>query len=62
VDSPIIIHDGMRLVWILGDYSPSMSMDDFLFNPLGLTKEYDRIQFYIQLQVFLLSFPNTFTK
>jgi hypothetical protein len=57
VESPTVVHDGMRLVWSPGDYSPWMSMDEFLVKPLGLTNAYDTSQSYIQLQVFLLAFP-----
>jgi hypothetical protein len=60
VESPIVVHDGMRLVWSPDNYSPWMSVDAFLVKPLGLTKAYDTSQFYIQLQVFLLAFPKTF--
>ena len=60
VESPTIVHDGMRLVWSPEDYSPWMSVDEFLVKPLGLTNAYDTPQSYIQLHLFLLSFPNTF--
>jgi hypothetical protein len=60
VELPTVVHDGMRLVWSPGNYSPWMSMDEFLVKPLGLTKAYDTSHFYIQLHVFLLAFPNTF--
>jgi hypothetical protein len=61
VESPTIVHNGMILVWSPGDYSPWMSLDEFLVKSLGLTKAYDTSQFYIQLKLFLLSFPDTFT-
>jgi hypothetical protein len=60
VDSHTVVHDEMRLVWILGDYSPSMWVDEFLVKPLGLTNGSDTSQSYTQLQVFLLAFPDTF--
>jgi hypothetical protein len=37
VESPTIVHDGMRLVWSSGDFSPWMSVDEFLVQRLGLT-------------------------
>jgi len=36
VDSPTVVHEGMRLVWIPGDYSPWMPVDEFLVKPLGI--------------------------
>jgi hypothetical protein len=57
---PTVVHEDMRLVWNPGDYSPWMSMDELLVKSLGLTKAYDTSQSYIQLQLFLLSFPDTF--
>jgi hypothetical protein len=35
-------------------------VDEILVESLGLTKAYDTFQSYNQLQMFLLSFPNTF--
>jgi len=60
VESPTVVHDGMRLVWSPGDYSPWMLVDESLVKPLGLTKGYDTSQSYTQLQVFLLAFSDTF--
>jgi hypothetical protein len=60
VESSTDVHDGMRLVWNPGDYSPWMSMDEFLVKPLGLTNTYDTSQSYAQLQVFLLAFLDIF--
>ena len=48
VESPTIVHDGMRfMVWSLGDYSPWIPVDEFLFKSLGLTNAYDTSQSYI---------------
>jgi hypothetical protein len=47
VESPTVVHNGMRLVWSPGNYSPWMSMGEFLVKPLGWTKAYDTSQFYI---------------
>lgn len=60
VESPTVVHNGMRLVWSPDNYSPSMLVDDFFVKPLGLTKAYDTSQSYIQLQVFMLPFLDTF--
>jgi hypothetical protein len=61
VEPPTVVHNGMRLVWSPGDYSPWMSVDEFLVKPLGLTNAYDTSQSYIQMQEFLLAFSNTFS-
>jgi hypothetical protein len=60
VESPVVVHDGMKLVWSPVDYSPWMSMDEFLVKSLGLTSTYDTSQSYIQLHAFRLAFPDTF--
>jgi hypothetical protein len=41
VESPTVVHDGMKLVWSLGNYSPWMMVDAFLVKNLGLTNTYD---------------------
>jgi len=60
VESHTVVHNGMRLVWSPGDYSPWMSVDEFLVKPFGLTNACDTSQSYIKLQVFLLAFLYTF--
>jgi hypothetical protein len=60
VESPTDVHDGMRIVWSPSDYSPWVSVDEFLVKPLGLTNAYDILQSYMQLQLFLLAFPDTY--
>jgi hypothetical protein len=60
VELPTVVPDGLRLVRSPGDYSPWVSVDEFLVKPLGLTNAYDTPQSYIQLQLFLLAFPDTF--
>jgi len=47
VESPTVVHDGMRLVWSLGKYSPWMLVDNVLVKPLGLTNAYGTSQSYI---------------
>ena len=44
----------------IGYYSPWVPVDELLVKSLGLTKVYDTFQSYKRLQIFLLTFPDTF--
>jgi hypothetical protein len=60
VELPTIVPDGWILVMSTCDYSPWVPVHEILVKSLGLTKVYDTLYFYIQLQLFLLSFLDTF--
>jgi hypothetical protein len=60
VELPTDVPNGWNLMTSTGDYSPWVPVDELLVKSLGLTKVYDTFQSYIQLQLFLLAFPNTF--
>jgi hypothetical protein len=60
VEFPTVVPNGLRLVRSTGDYSPWVLGDEFFLKPLGLTNAYDTPQSYIQLYLFLLTFPDTF--
>jgi hypothetical protein len=47
-------------VMTIGEYLPWVPMDEILVESLELTKAYDTFQSYSRLQLFLLSFPDTF--
>jgi hypothetical protein len=60
VELQIVVPDGWSLVMSTGDHSPWVPVDELLVKSLGLTKVYDTFQWSIQLQLFLLSFLDTF--
>ena len=60
MELPTVVPDGWSLVMSTGDYLPWVPVDELLVKSLGLTKVYDTFQSYIQLQLFLLAFPDTF--
>jgi hypothetical protein len=55
-----IVPYGWSSVMSTGDYSPWLLVDELLVKSLVLTKVYDTFQSYIQLQLFMLSFSDTF--
>jgi hypothetical protein len=55
-----VVPDGWSLVMSTDDYSPWVPMDELLVKSFGFNKVYDTFQSYIQLQLFLLAFPDTF--
>ena len=57
---PPVVPDDWGSMMTTGEYLPWVSVDEILVESLGLTKEYDTFQSYSQLQMFLLSFPDTF--
>jgi len=60
VELPIVVPNGWSLVMSTCDYSLWVLVDELLVKFLGLTKVYDTFQSSIQLQLFLLAFPDTF--
>jgi hypothetical protein len=56
---PIVL-DGWDSVMTTAEQLSWILMDDLLVESLGLTKACDAFQSYSQLQMFLLSHPNTF--
>jgi hypothetical protein len=44
----------------IGEHRSWIPMDELLVESLGLTKSCDAFQSYSQLQIYLLSFPDTF--
>jgi hypothetical protein len=60
VELPTIVPDGWCLVMSTGDYLPWVLVDDLLVKSLGLTKAYDTFQSYSWLQIFMISFLDTF--
>ena len=60
VELPPVVSDGWVLVMTTCEYLPWVPVDELLVESLGLTKAYDTLQSYSRLQMFLLSFPDTF--
>jgi hypothetical protein len=52
--------DDWDSMMITGEYLPQVPVDEILVESLGLTKAHDTFQSYSQLQMFLLSFFDTF--
>jgi hypothetical protein len=57
----MVVPDDWGSVMTTGEYSPWVPVDKILVESLGLTKAYDTFQSYSHLQIFLLSFPDTFS-
>ena len=60
VEIPTVVPDGWCSVMSIDDYLPWVLVDEILVKSWGLTKVYDTFQSYIQLQLFFLSFLDTF--
>jgi hypothetical protein len=57
---PPVVPDDWGSVLTTSKYLPWISVDELLVESLGLTKAYDTLQSYSQLQIFLLALLDTF--
>jgi hypothetical protein len=57
---PTVVPNGWCSVMSTNDYLPWVSMDEIFVKSFGLTKEYDTFKSYSWLQIFIISFPDTF--
>jgi hypothetical protein len=60
VEVPTIVTYGWYSMMSTGDYLPWVSMAQILVNSFGLTKAYDTFKSYSWLQIFMVSFLDTF--
>ena len=56
----LVVPDDWGSVMTTGEYVSWVPVDEILVESLGLTKACDVLQVYIQLESFLLAFPDTF--